>query len=346
MPPARYEGADALRGFTERSLEQIRSLPGVIDAGVTSVIPFGVGDDNSVIRVVGDEETPGESLVSPSSITVDAGYFETLGIPLLEGRVFDTRDARDARPAIIIDERLARTFWPDGGALGGQMYQNVSLTRDTTIYTVVGVVAEHTRLGLVDVPDPVGAYFFHYPQRPIRSLTFAIRTEPAPQTLINAVRAEVERIDPELPLFFVQTMDERIASRLTSRRTPMVLSLGFAGIALLLSAVGIYGVLAYCVAQRTREFGIRVALGSSSQQLFRLVLTEGAVVLGLGLGAGIAGAFLLRNVVASQLYDVQALDSLVLSAVVVLLSAVMLVAGLVPARRAMLVDPISALNQD
>lgn len=346
LPTARYAEGEDRRAFAQRALDTIRGLPGVRDAGLTSSIPFGVNQSNSVIRVVGYEEQPGESLISPSSITIDSNYLETLGVPLREGRFFEDRDTADSMSVIIIDETLAERFWPEGGAIGGQMYQDVELDDDTTVFTVVGIVAEHTLAGLVDVPRQIGAYFFPHTQRPLRSPTFAIRTELEPHALINPVRTAIAALDPELPLFFVQTMEERIAERLTSRRTPMLLALGFAAIALFLSAIGIYGVLSYSVTQRTREFGIRMALGSSATALFRLVLSEGLLVLGIGLVLGVLGAFLVRQVLASQLYGTQPTDPLVMLAVIALLGIVALLASMLPARRATEVDPVVALSHE
>ena len=346
LPAARYPDAEARSAFADRALEQIRRLPGVIDAALTSSIPFGNSHNNSVVQAVGYEPPPGESLLAPSRVVVDGEYFDTMGIPLLEGRSFDTQDTDESRPVVIIDEKLARRFWPGRSALGGEMHTDVEVTDDTTSYTVVGVVAEHTLYGLVDVPEQIGAYFLAHAQQPLRSPTFAIRTKGDPHGIANAVRAEVATLDAELPLFFVRTMEERIAERLTPRRTPMLLALSFALIALFLSAIGIYGVLAYRVTQRTREFGIRMALGSSAEQLFRLVLSEGATVLDIGLALGVGGAYLLRNAVASQLYAVRAMDPLVVVAVIALLSLVALAACALPARRATQVDPVSALNYE
>ena len=255
-------------------------------------------------------------------------------------------DLTDSTPSVIIDERLATKFWPGRSALGQQMHGDVEITDDTTFYTVIGVVASHILYGLVDVPEPIGAHFFANSQRPLGSPTFAIRTEVDPHGLVSALRAEVAAIDPELPLFLVQSMEERIAERLTPRRTPMMLALGYAGLALLLSALGIYGVLAYRVTQRTREFGIRIALGSTTRQVFRLVLSEGLTMLGVGLGLGVAGALLLRRFLASQLYGVRATDPLIFVAVIVVLGGVALLACMVPARRATLVDPVSALTYE
>ena len=346
LPSTRYPDADDLRALGDRALDRLRSLPGVVSTGLTSTIPFGNNQNNSVIRAVGYEEQPGESLVAPSSVIVAPGYFDTIGVPLIEGRTFDGRDGPDAMPAIIIDDRLARKFWPDRSALGGQLYNDVELTDESTMYTVVGVVAEHLLRGVIDVPDQVGAYFFPAAQRPIRSPTFALRTEGDPRAVINAMRAEIAALDPELPVFFVQTMEERMAEQLMPRRTPMLLAVGFAIIALFLSAIGVYGVLAYRVTQRTREFGIRIALGSSPRQLFRMVVLEGTAVVGLGVGLGLVGAVLLRSAVASQLYDVKALDPRVIVVVVALLGLVALGACALPARRATRVDPVSALNYE
>ncbi len=346
LPPARYTDPPSRLAFAERALERIRALPGVVDASLTSSIPFGSSFSNTVIRAVGYVPEPGESLIAPSRAVVDADYFDTLGVPLLEGRFFDARDTTDSTPSVIIDERLATKFWPGRSALGQQMHGDVEITDDTTFYTVIGVVASHILYGLVDVPEPIGAHFFANSQRPLGSPTFAIRTEVDPHGLVSALRAEVAAIDPELPLFLVQSMEERIAERLTPRRTPMMLALGYAGLALLLSALGIYGVLAYRVTQRTREFGIRIALGSTTRQVFRLVLSEGLTMLGVGLGLGVAGALLLRRFLANQLYGVRATDPLIFVAVIVVLGGVALLACMVPARRATLVDPVSALTYE
>jgi predicted permease len=346
LPPARYTDADSRLAFAQRALERLRGLPGVVEASLTSSIPFGVSFSNSVIRAVGYVPQPGESLIAPSRVVVDQRYFDTVGVGLLDGRFFDARDTTDAARSVIIDERLATKFWPGRSPLGQQMHGDVEITDDTTFYTVVGVVAAHTLYGLVDVPEPIGAYFYPHTQQPLRSPTFAVRTEGEPHSVVSAMRGAVAAIDPELPLFFVQSMEERIAERLTPRRTPMVLALGFAALALLLSGLGIYGVLAYRVTQRTREFGIRIALGSTSRQVFRIVLSEGLAVLAVGLGLGVAGAFLLRRLLASQLYGVRPTDPLVFLTVIVVLGVIALLACVVPARRATLVDPVSALTYE
>ena len=343
LPSARYpEAADRL-SFSQRTVERLRTIPGVDGVGMGSHVPFGRFWNTSVVQAEAYVPQPGESILAPIRAVVDVEYLQILGVPLVEGRFFEARDTEESLPVVILDDRLARRFWPDGSALGRRVYTDVEIEDDTTFYTVVGVVREHTLFGVVDVPDQIGAYFFPNAQQPVSSPSFAIRTAGDPQDVVSAVRAAVVAIDPELPLYFVETMDERIAEQLTPRRTPMLLALGFAGLALFLSAIGIYGVLAYRVTQRTREFGIRLALGSTSRQVFGLVLSEGVVVLGVGLGLGVIGAFALRNAVASQLYDVDAMDPFVVATVVVVLGMIALAACLVPARRATRVDPVSSL---
>jgi len=210
---------------------------------------------------------------------------------------------------------------------------------------VIGVV-ENVRLdGLVDGAGfrTVGAYYMPLEQNAVRTLALAVRTGQAPTAVTSAIRAELASIDPELPLYAVRTMDERINLSVVDRRTPMVLALGFAVVALFLAAIGIYGVLAYQVSQRTREIGIRIALGAATSSIFSMVLREGAAIVGVGVTIGLAGAFLLRRTMQSQLYEVGAMDPVVIGSVAAVLAAVALLAILLPARRAAKTDPVHAL---
>ena len=190
-----------------------------------------------------------------------------------------------------------------------------------------------------------GAYYFPYAQEPWRVYTFTVRTTSDPASLARTVRAAVARIDPELALFDVRTMGERAELSVSSRRTSMMLALAFGGLALFLSAIGIYGVLAYLVAQRRREIGIRVALGSTGAGIVRLVLREGMLLVAIGLAAGLAGAVALQNAVANQVYGVRPLDPLVLGSVAALLGIIALVACVAPARRAVRLDPVRVLAE-
>ena len=191
----------------------------------------------------------------------------------------------------------------------------------------------------------VGAYYTASAQEPHRDLAFAVRTAGDPASIASTLERAVKEVGPETALYDVFTMTSRVEKSLNPRRTPMLLSLAFGAVALLLAAIGIYGVLAYQVAQRTREFGIRIALGSDTGRILGLVLREGLVLVGVGLGAGIIGAVLLRRLIVSQLYGVGAFDPGVLAGVTVVLAFVSLVACLGPARRATRVDPVIALGQ-
>jgi len=220
-----------------------------------------------------------------------------------------------------------------------------AVTDRTVFYTVVGVVEDVTLHDLTEGRTSVGAYYFPMDQDVSSSMTFAVRTAVDPISLTGAVRGALNGIDPQLPVFETQTLDERLEKSLMTRRSPMRLSLVFGVVALFLAAIGIYGVLSYLVTQRTKEIGIRIALGSSAGSVFQLVLREGLLLVVGGFLIGGAGAFALRRSLESQLFGVSATDPIVIGAVTGTLAAVALVACAVPARRATRIDPIVALTE-
>jgi hypothetical protein len=253
---------------------------------------------------------------------------------------------------VIIDERLANKFWPNADPIGRRMYlpdsadDVVKPGPKVTWMQVVGVVGTVKLQGLIEGEGQrVGAYYIPSPQRPHRDMAFAVRTAGDPASIMSTVQRAVAELDSATALYDIFTMSARVEKSLNPRQTPMLLSLAFGGVALLLAAIGIYGVLAYQVAQRTREFGIRIALGSDTRRILGLVLREGLLLVGVGLVAGIAGAVLLRRLIVSQLYGVGAFDPAVLTAVTIVLALASLVACLGPARRATRVDPVNALAQ-
>lgn len=354
LPTVRYQDDKALIAMVNRILEQVRAVPGVESAGITSHVPFGGSYSDSVILAEGYQMAPGESVVSPSQLTITDGYFEAMKMHIVEGRAFDARD-REARfpQPVIVDERLARKFWPNTSAIGRRLYRPSDIktplalpTKETDWFTVVGVAKEVRLTGLVDAlgNTRAGAYYYAYPSETERTVTLAIRANSEATTVTNAVRRAITSLDPELPFYRVRTMDERLNQSLLDRRTPMLLAVGFGIVALFLAAIGVYGVLAYQVSERRREIGIRMALGAATSNIFRMVLTEGATMVTVGMVLGVIGAFLLRRTLQSQLYEIGAMDPWVVGGVGLVLLIVALIACLLPARRAAKTDPAIALS--
>ena len=351
LPRARYGDDDKLRGFTNEALRQMRALPGVAAAGATNSIPFGGNNSDSVILAEGYQMSPGESVISPSQVQVSPGYFEAMKVRLVKGRFFDERDVAKSPRTVVVDEKLAKRFWPTTDPIGRRMYlpqdiNNLLATNEKTVwFTVVGVIGDIKLHTLTEDKQTVGAYYFAMEQDTVNGLTFAIRTAGDPVALTSSVRGVLSRIDRDLPVFDIQTMDVRMEKSLVSRRSPVLLSLSFGAIALFLSAIGIYGVLAYLVTQRTKEIGIRIALGSSARAIFDLVLREGLMLIGGGFVLGAIGAVALRKSMESQLFGVSAADPIVLIGVTGILAAVAIAACALPARRATRIDPIAALSE-
>jgi predicted permease len=348
LPGSRYPDGAAVQSFIDEALAEIGALPGVQHAGMTSQIPFGDGFSDSVILAEGYVAEPGESVISPGQNYITPGYFEAMGMTLAAGRGFDDRDTRDGQPVIIIDQQLADRFFTQGEVVGKRMRtidepEDILNADGGTFFTIVGVVETIRMRGLTGVDMP-GSYYFPLAQQARRGIDIAVKTAGDPNALIGSVRGVISGIDTELPLFDIRTMEERVGDSLTNRRTPMLLTAMFSAVALLLAAVGIYGVLAYLVQMREKEIGIRVALGSGTAGVFGLVLREGVAILAIGVAAGLAGAFALSRFIESQLYQVSAADPVVLLLVAAVLSAVALVACLIPARRATRIDPVEALR--
>ena len=351
LPASRYGDDEALAAATSRILDRLRSVPGVESAGLTTTLPFGGSYSDSVILAEGYQMQPGESLISPGQVIASAGYFEAMGATLVAGRFFNADDVRTRPRVLVIDNRLARRFWPNGDALGKRMYFPLDISnimakpREEQMMTIVGIIEPMRLRGLVDTQAQMtGAYYSALPQAVSRTLGVAIRTNQAPEAVTGSVRREIAQIDPEMPFYGVRTMEDRLSTSVMDRRTPMLLATGFAVVALFLAAIGIYGVLAYQVSQRRREIGIRMALGAESGSIFNLVLKEGSLIVGLGAAAGLGGAFLLRQSLQSQLYETGAMDPRVVAAVAGVLITVALIACVLPARRAAKTDPLIALS--
>jgi predicted permease len=347
----RYADDAALRSYAGRALARVRALPGVESAGISSYLPFSWDSSSSVIIPEGYAPKASESVVSPNQLYVSPGYLEALRVPLKSGRFFTDSDSPESARVVIVDEQLAKRFWPNQDPVGRRVYLPATPADvakpgpKVTWLHVVGVVGTVKLRGLEEGENArAGAYYQAYAQAPTRGIGWAIRSRGDAAAITAAVQQALAEIDPELRMTDVFTMSARVDRSLNPRRAPMFLSLGFGVVALLLAAVGLYGVLAYHVSQRTREIGIRMALGSQPSGILRLVLGEGGLLVALGLAGGLAGALALRTAIAAQLYGLGPLDPAVMLGAAAMLAATSFIACLGPARRAARVSPIVALS--
>jgi predicted permease len=350
LPPQRYDD-DAVRAFVDRLLEGVRVLPGVESAGLTSNIPMGSYGGWGPIKAEQYVAAPGESVVSPWRILVTPGYLEALGISVIRGRGFDERDGLDAEHVMLIDESLAKRFWGEADPVGTRMYRprnaDLNVVDDNTeFYTVVGIVRDVQLRDLAGRGGRAfGSFYLPHAQWPERNNVIAIKTRLPVEAVTSALYSQVAQLDPQLPLFDVRTMVERTDVSLATRKIALGLAGTFGVVALLLAALGIYGVLAYLVAQRRREIGIRIALGSSPRAVFRLVLGEGLWLTITGLLLGVAGALAVARSLADQVFGIAPTDPVVLAVVLLLTGAIALLACVSPAVRATRVDPLVVLAE-
>jgi predicted permease len=287
-------------------------------------------------------KAPGGSLIISSSAYVSPDYFRAMSIPLRHGRLFTRADDRKAPPVVIVDDKLAARFWPNESAIGKRIRQG----DDGPWRTIVGVVAD-TREYEVDAEPPITA-FFPVEQYTIGSRFVVARTAPSIEaaSLMTAVSRELAQIDPDLPAYDVATMEQRLHDSLARRRLAMTLLITFAACALALAIVGVYGVIAYWVGQRTRDIGIRIALGADGARIARMIAREFAGIVAAGLVTGAVAAVLLTRVLSSMLYGVSATDAATFVIVPLALALVSALATFLPARRAMQVDPLSAIRTE
>jgi predicted permease len=352
LPRSKYAKWEDWRGFMNRALPAVRAIPGVTLAGATNAIPLSGTHDDQVVLAEGYQMKPGESILSPLSMNVTPGYFEAMGISMRKGRSFDERDNETAPRVVIVDEQLAQHFWPNSDPVGRRMYfpgnpqDLLKVDEHTTWLMVIGVVRNLRYEHLEEKGGGAGAFYEPLAQAPDNTFTFALKAGGNADSAVRALREEISRLDPDLAVFDVHLMTERVDLSLASRKTSMLLANAFGGVALFLATLGIYGVLAYLVAQRTREIGIRVALGSTRAGILKLVLREGFEIVLIGLLLGIVGAASLEKIVATEIYGVRPLDPLALASVTALLGVVALAACVAPARRALGVDPIVALRSE
>jgi putative ABC transport system permease protein len=343
LPEIRYRTDVQMRAFHGAVLDRISALPGVHAAGSVGYgLPFGEGGIRGDFTLQGQTE-PLRG-ITPSKLVVSPDYFRALGIPLKEGRAFDASDTGVSQPVVIVSQSFVRRFWPGQSAVGQKINPGF---RETGWCSVIGVVGDVKQEGLAN--DAPLTIYMPYAQGPTFLLSFmaiAIRTDGAPLSVVNAARAQVQSVDPEIPVFGVSSMENLISKSLSEPRLNSVLLAAFAGLALVLAAVGIYGMIAYSVTQRTHEIGIRMTLGAGPHSMTSLMVGKGALLALAGIGLGLVAALALTRLIANFLFGVTATDPATFVGVSLLLALVALAGCYIPARRAARVDPMVALRYE
>ena len=348
LPAAMYRSPSDVRGFIERLDEKLRRIPGVMAVGAGNGLPLERAEWIRVFSI--ENETTLRGKRPPTAFTViDGDYFQALGIALKLGRLFTAADRNEQAPVLIVSETMARTLWPGDEPIG-KLIKFAPPGSKTPFHTVVGVVADVKE----DSLERESKFRSYVPAaqiggavtRALNTPGFVVRARKAPETVMAAVREAVQSIDPQMPVAKLQTMDQRLDGTLSARRIQMYVVALFASAALLLSALGVYGVIAYSVAERTQEIGIRMALGATRSGVLRMVVQQGLVMTAVGIVAGLAGSAVLTRMIESLLFGVKPTDAATFAVVAGVLLAAAAVASLLPARRAMSVDPMVALRRE
>jgi putative ABC transport system permease protein len=334
----KYKETGQVISFYRELPARLGALPGVKAVSAASVLPISGGDGAGNLTIEGRDFPPAQT-PGASFRRILPNYFSMMGIPLRQGREFDERDT-GAEKVVIINEDMARRFWPDGDAIGKRI--KVGPPQNEPWLTIVGVAGDVKNVGLE--ADARLATYEPHSQRPWSSMTLAIRTGADPLSLSAAVRGELRAMEKDLLIRPPGTMDERIRRSVAPRRFNMTLLAGFAALALLLAAVGVYGVMSYTVTRRTHEIGVRMALGAQSGAVLKLIVGQGLKLASIGVAIGLPAAFALTRWMEDLLFGVRPTDSWTYGAVAALLLLVALFACWIPARRAANVDPVVALR--
>jgi putative ABC transport system permease protein len=342
LPVSKY-GQDPQRiAFFKQLAERVQALPGVRSAGAISYLPFTGGGAATSIDIEGrPAPPPGQQLVGDVRV-VDGGYFRTMGIPLLQGRTFTEREQTQESHVVMINETMARDFFPGEDPIGHRV--RIAMKNENVPSEIIGVVRDVRHVGL-ETPARAMTYW-PYPELAYSGLTLVVRAESEPLALAEAVRREVLALDKDQPIADVSTMEQLLSDSVSRARFSALLLGVFAAVALLLAAVGIFGVMSYGVSERTHEIGVRMALGAQASHVLTLVVRQGMALTLIGIVIGLGAAFGLTRVMASLLYGVSATDPVTFVAISLLLASVALLACYLPARRATKVDPMIALRYE
>jgi putative ABC transport system permease protein len=347
LPQARYPGLK-VGLFYEQLLSRVTQLPGVEAAGVCRFLPLSGSDASANFQIEGQPRLGAADQPRAKFRAASGDYFVALGIPLLGGRLFDSRDNQHTPKVVIINQTAARRYWPNDNPIGKRILSNFD---DEQWSTIIGVVGDVKHTGLDAETNPEN--YYHYLQIPPEAMNFAeatmalvIRSSADAAAMTSAVRRELRTLDPGQPVFDVHTMQDRLYGSVAQPRFRTILISAFAGLALVLAALGLYGVVAYSVSQRTAELGIRMALGADPRSILRLVVFRAVGLAAIGLGIGVAVTLAGSRMLSRFLFGVSAADPITLASTCVIILLVALTASLVPALRAAKVDPAVALRAE
>jgi predicted permease len=340
--PARVTGNEARNTYYDELFERLRAIPGVVAAGGTTRLPLGSTSVSTTIDVEGRPRPDAELPEVQFRRAVD-DYFGAMGIPIRRGRGFTPADGPTAPSVCVINDTMAARLFPGEDPVGRRIRTGPNPSRNPWV-TIVGVIGDLRHTGLEESPAPE-MYIYHRQGPPVAPF-LVVRTTGDPAAMADAVRADLKQFDRALALYDIRTMSEVRTESVSQRRFILVLVAAFGALALTLAAVGVYGVMALVVGERTREMGLRLALGAEPSSVLRMVVAQAARFAGAGIVVGLGLAWLLTPLLTSQLYGVRPGDPLTFAAVTALLLLVALVAAMVPARRAMRLDPMTALRNE
>ena len=345
LPGSRYPTDAALQSFIDRLTGELRGTPGVVASGVSTNVPLSGNAMKSAATVLGRPIPPGEAPHGVYTYAIAGDYFSAMGIPLRAGRYLGAGDAGNGARACVVDEDFARRYWPSGTAVGQRLMLGSSPGPERDAFTVVGVVAAVKQAALSEA-DRVGAVYYPYSGRFDRALFIVVRTSVPADAVQADVRRIVRTVDPEMPVNNMRSMEMRIADSLVAQRSPAIFGAIFSGVALLLTALGTYGVVSYAVSQRRREIGVRLALGARPEQVRDQFVGVGIRLLGAGLAIGLLGAWAAGRAVRALLAGVPQSPGAALTIASAIMALVCLTACLLPARRAARINPMDALRRD
>jgi predicted permease len=338
----KYPDADRRSAFFDEVLRRIRALPGVHSAAAAGNLPLTYNGDSMSIAVEGIPDPPPAQWPDVIYRAIGPGYFNTMGIPMVRGRDFSDQDRADSKYAVVISEKTAHHYWPGQDPIGKRLKPGAT-SSDAPWREVIGVVKDVRQNDFIAEPK-MQMYFAHRQLKELAANSLVVRTSVEPMSLATSVRNAIWAVDKDQPVANIDTMDHIVSQAIARQRFSMLLLGIFAGLALVLAAVGIYGVMSYSVAQRRHEIGIRIALGAQRADVLRMTMKQGLKLVALGLLIGLASAFVLTRVMASLLFGISATDPATFASICMVLLGVAALANYIPALRATKVDPIVVLQ--